>query len=283
FLYRFYNAPQMGERPRTKNQLATTFADDAMFAVAAPTLEEAARGMGEVFAEPGGPGEWEETHHSLYEFHKFAALGLTRRRVKDPACPGHTMKRPPLQFSLDGEHMVTTTDSHPFLGAVMDSELRFKKHAMYAIGKGMKWLTQVRRLSKVATGMRGEMARRLFYSVAVPSMLYVVDVWLYLQVFPRVDSQVPASRHYSCPALERVQQQSALQVTGALRTTPSDMLFAHADMDPMAQLIWTKCQVAALRLATVPEKHPLYKDVKRAAVRLPKKHPSALGSILSTI
>lgn len=72
-----------------------------------------------------------------------------------------------MEFSLDGEHTVTTTDSHRFLGVLMDSELRFKKHAAYATGKGAKRLTQVQRLSKVATGMRGDLARRIYDSVAV--------------------------------------------------------------------------------------------------------------------
>ncbi|KAF8806352.1 hypothetical protein BYT27DRAFT_7030169, partial [Phlegmacium glaucopus] len=70
------------------------------------------------------------------------------------------------------------------------------------------------------------------------------------------------------------------QATGSLRTTPTDLLLAHADMIPMHQLIQTHSQASALRLATIGADHPLYKQVQKAAKSYPKTHPSPLHGIL---
>ena len=86
-------------------------------------------------------------------------------------------KHPLTKIRIDDEHEVTTTSSQKFLGVILDDELRFQKHAAYAIAKGKRWVSQVKRLSKVVRGMHGTYTRRLFYSVAIPSMLYAADVW----------------------------------------------------------------------------------------------------------
>ena len=46
-----------------------------------------------------------------------------------------------------------------------------------ALGKGEQWISQIKRLAKVTKGMHGAHAQRLYYSVAIPSMLYAADVW----------------------------------------------------------------------------------------------------------
>jgi ribonuclease HI len=73
---------------------------------------------------------------------------------------------------------------------------------------------------------------------------------------------------------------SYIQATGALRTTPSDLLFAHADMAPMKWLVKLQCQRAALRLATLGESHPLYLTINKAAGSYPRRHVSPLHDIL---
>ena len=46
--------------------------------------------------------------------------------------------------------------------------------------------------------------------------------------------------------MESIQRKAALQATRALRTTPSDLLFAHADMLPLRSYIKNMCQRVAL-------------------------------------
>src|SRR5277367_1039173 len=80
--------------------------------------------------------------------------------------------------------------------------------------------------------------------------------------------------------LESIQIKAAIQATGALRTTPSDLLFAHADMVPMKRLIKSLCRRAAIRLATLDRHHPLHHTIQKAAGSYPKTHTSPLHDIL---
>jgi len=169
--YRFYNASQIEGSIGKKDELATNYADDAICATAANTIEEAAEKMRTLFQREEGPATWSRTHFSTYEFRKFAAMWASRRRMEttEPGGRKKRIKQPPTKIKIDDEHEVTTTPTHKFLGVLLDDELRFHKHAAYAIGKGERWMSQVRRLSKVTKGMHGTYARRLFYSVALPA------------------------------------------------------------------------------------------------------------------
>jgi len=177
--YRFYNASQIEGSIGKKDELATNFADDVACATSARTLEEAADKMRILFQRDRGPALWGRTHFSVYEFHKFAAIWMSRARKEttDPDGRKQCIKTPPTKIRIDDEHEVMTTTSHKFLGVLLDDELRFQKHAAYTISKGERWVSQVKRLSKVTKGMHGNFVKRLYYSIAVPSMLYAVDTW----------------------------------------------------------------------------------------------------------
>jgi len=114
----------------------------------------------------------------------------------------------------------------------MDQELRFKEQAAHALAKGTKWVTQLRRMAKIAKGMRGEFMRAMLYGVAIPSMLYAADVWCVPPVRRANGRQMRGTKGF-IGRMERVQRQAALQITGALRTTPTDLLLAHADITPL--------------------------------------------------
>ena len=281
--YRFYNASQIEGSIGRKDELATNYADDAICATAANTIEEAADKMRTLFQREGGPAAWGRTHFSTYEFHKFAAMWASRKRTEiiEPGGRKRHAKQPPTLIKIDDEHEVTTTSTHKFLGVLLDDELRFQKHAAYAIGKGEKWVAQVRGLSKVTRGMHGAHSRRLFYSVALPSMLYAADVWC-TQPAKGTGTKRARGMGAAIRKMESVQRKAALQATGALRTTPSDLLFAHADMLPLRSYIKTICQRAALQVATLPKEHPLYATAKKAMGRRLKRHTSPLYDILDS-
>ena len=78
---------------------------------------------------------------------------------------------------MDDNHSITTVESHKYLGVIIDRELRFKEQTAYAIEKGTKWANQARRLTKMAKGIKGGLARRVYYGAAVASMLYAAEVW----------------------------------------------------------------------------------------------------------
>ena len=280
FKYNCYSAGQMKALKGRNNEMGNTFADDGACAVRAHTLEEAGEAMVELFKRRGGPKDWGRTHHSLYDLVKSGGLAVTRRRVVDPNNPRKRIKQPPITIKLDDRHHITTAPTQKYLGVIIDSELRFKEHAAYAIGKGTKWTNQVRRLTKAAKGIRGGLARRMYYGAAVASMLYAVDVWCAPSHKKGRGGSVGNGMSGVVKKLESIQRKAAIQATGSLKTTPSDALFAHADMLPMRHLIRFHCQRAATRLATFNSHHPLYHTIRKAARRYPKQHASPLQDIL---
>src|SRR5271154_3009189 len=240
------------------NELGNTFADDGVCAVSAESLERAGIVLGDMFRRPGGPQEWGRSHHSLYDLAKSGAIAATRKKLVDPNNPRKRIVQPSVTIQLDDDHQVTTTSTQKYLGVIIDSELRFKEQAAYAIGKGTKWANQVQRITKTAKGVKGGLARRLYYGVAVASTLYAVDVWG-APSFNRKDSKKTSSGLVR--KLDTIQRRAARQATGALRTTPSDLLFAHADMAVMKWLLKSHCEGAALRLATVDIRHLLHQII----------------------
>ena len=280
FKYNCYSADQMRALKGKKDELGNTYADDGVCAVRAQSLEEAGEAIVEVFKREKGPKDWGRSHHSLYDLAKSGGLAVTRRKVVDPDNPRRRIRQAPLTIKLDEHHHITTTPTQKYLGVIIDSELRFKEHAAYAIGKGTKWANQIRRLTKIAKGIKGTLARRMYYGAAVASMLYAVDVWCTLSPRERRGSSDGKGMPGVVRKLESIQRKAAIQTTGSLRTAPSNALFAHADMLPMKHLIRSHCHRAATRMATFKPSHPLFQAIQKARRNYPKRHASPLHDIL---
>jgi len=82
--------------------------------------------------------------------------------------------------------------------------------------------------------------------------------------------------------METIQRKATLIATGALKTTPSDLLFAHADMLPLRSHIKNICHRLAVRIAMLPKEHPLYAAARRAMGRRLKRHTSPLYDIMDS-
>ena len=67
---------------------------------------------------------------------------------------------------------------------------------------------------------------------------------------------------------------------GAMRSSPTDTLDAHAQLLPMDLLVDKACHRAAARLCSLPNSHPLAPHVRRAGRRLVKNHRSSLHEVL---
>ncbi|KIJ90961.1 hypothetical protein K443DRAFT_126361 [Laccaria amethystina LaAM-08-1] len=105
----------------------------------------------------------------------------------------------------------------------MDQELQFKEQAAHALAKGMKWGTQFKGTAKIAKGMKGE-----FMRVALRSVLYAADIRCIPPVTRDNGKQTRGTMGF-IRRMERVLRQAAIQITGALWTTPMDLLLTHAD------------------------------------------------------
>src|SRR6267154_4380872 len=65
-------------------------------------------------------------------------------------------------------------------------------------------------------------------------------------------------------------------MTGAMRTTATDVLEAHANLLPIALTLHNTCHRAIVRLTTHPDTHPLHGPVRRATHHFVSSHQSSL-------
>lgn len=277
--YNFYNAGQIEGAREKDRELAGSFADDAYVAAEGDSMEEVARKVEDMMKRKGGASEWAETHHSIYEIKKFVAMGFMRRRERDGRRQGRMKPATRPRVTVNGTRIRVET-AHKFLGVILDQELRFREHAAYAHGKGTTVAMQARRLARTNGGVKGAFMRRMYEAVVVPSMLYAADVWCTPDV--ETEGKTTKGSQSFMAKLGRVQRTSALQITGALRTTPTDLLEAHAGLMPIPTRIKKACVLAAACIALMPQTHPLYKPARRAA-KFVKRHRAPLHHIMKAM
>ncbi|OBZ69518.1 hypothetical protein A0H81_10498 [Grifola frondosa] len=210
---------------------------------------------------------WSETHNSEFSFEKLGLLNCSCK-LKDL---GPTLKL--------NDSSVQPSQHHKFLGMLLDHKLRFHEHVAYALAKGTTWVAQFRRLAKSRYGLTFGLVKRLYLAVAVPSMLYAADVFLTpVRMLPggkRLHGSVGAIKR-----LERVQRQALLIMTGAMRTTATDIMCAHANLLPFTLLVDKICHRAITRVCTLPKTHPLHRHVRWAGRKFVADHRSALTELV---
>jgi ribonuclease HI len=279
--YGFYNADLI-EPSRDPDELKSAFVDDTMFFVAGKTYEANNAKLTDMMTRQAGAREWSQTHNSDFEIDKFALLHLSRKREPDPNRPRKTrpIPRPPLHLA---DHTILPSVSHKFLGVVLDQTLNFKEHANYALGKGEKYAAQLRRLAQKRRGVPSRLARNLHNGVVLTKMLYAAEVWCSPIREPEPGKKKKRGSVGFAAKLARVQRTSTIFITGALRSTPTVALDAHAGILPMHLAINKVCQRAAMRFATLPRNHPLAPYIRRAASSCPQRLPSPLHHIMDSL
>ena len=80
--------------------------------------------------------------------------------------------------------------------------------------------------------------------------------------------------------LAAIQRSTALMIVGGLCTSPNNLLYMHTNILPFHLLVDKVQYQAALRLATLPNTHPLHKPVAQAARCFIKRHHSPLHELM---
>lgn len=172
-LYLFYNTDLIENGNTYLGELGLGFIDNVTLLAEANSPEEGAARVSEMMTRDQGALAWARAHGTDYNVDKFGWLGLSWLKKKDTTTGKfNPIARPNLHFE---GHTITPKSSHKFLGVLVDQELRYREHANYALAKGTKWVSQIRRLATTTRGLSSRYARRLYLAVAVPRILYAVD------------------------------------------------------------------------------------------------------------
>jgi ribonuclease HI len=143
----------------------------------------------------------------------------------------------------------------------------------------MKWAAQLYRLARTSYGVAAHTLRRLYLSIAVPRFAYAIDVWYTpVTLGTRPKERGKGSIGFA-KRLQRIQSTAARAILGAMKSSSVDSLDAHAGLLPTHILLNEACQWSAIRLAAIPDSHPLAKAVTKCA-RGRKRHIPPLQAIL---
>lgn len=175
-IFQFYNADLIEPDILHPEELKVGFVDDVALLAEGATFEAANQAITSMMTRPSGALNWADLHNSTFDITKTGLVGFTRQRTSSLGVPAKTMPLQQLPITIRGREIMPKT-SHPFLGLVVDEELRFREHSAKVLAKGTAWVQQIGRLSKIAQGMTGQYARQLYLNVAVPQMLYAVDIF----------------------------------------------------------------------------------------------------------
>ena len=213
--------------------------------------------------------DWSKSHNSSIEYSKLALIDFAHPGVKKP--------RPPLSLP---SITIEPTQNAKYLGIVLDQNLSWNTQLAHVRGKGSKWTAQIKRLTRPTWGLTPKGARKLFVSVALPRILYGIDVWCTPIHGKNANGWRKGSVNF-VKKLSSVQRAGALAITGGFRTSPTDALDAHAALLPLDLKIKKTCHDAITRIATLPKSHPLHKLIRKSAKRRVKRHRSPLHTLTS--
>jgi len=148
-----------------------------------------------------------------------------------------------------------------------------------ATEKATNWVLNFRRLTKPTTGIRAKLMHQLFILTVIPKMTYGLDVWYTPPTIPPGNKKhrgsVTALRH-----MTKIQRMTTLAITGAMWSTPNDLLDAHAGVLPMELTLRKICHQAIMRMCTLPNTHPLHRVVRKAGATPPKAHHSPIDELI---
>jgi hypothetical protein len=122
--------------------------------------------LSNMMTREGGIYDWSKTHNSPLEHSKLALIDFAHRNK--------VAERPTLPLPTTS---LTPTNSTKYLGIIIDQHLNWKAQHAYAIEKGSKWASQIRRIARPSWGITPMYACHLYIGVALSRILYSADVW----------------------------------------------------------------------------------------------------------
>jgi len=233
----------------------------------ADTFPEAHEKLQSMMTRVGGVTDWSTQHNSPLEYSKLALVDFTHSHS--------SKKREPLRLPQIEVH---PSESTKYLGVIFNQNLEWKEQHTHAIGKRTAWAMQIRRLARPTWGLMPGNTRRLYISIAIPRIFYVLDVWC----APPYNNNLRQRGTVKVTGqLATIQKAGVLAITGGMRTSTADALDATAFLLPAPMLVDKWCHRAAVRLAMLPKEHPLHRIVQNKRLGKIIHHKSPLNSLLA--
>jgi hypothetical protein len=194
-----------------------------------------------------------------FEFNKLALIDFVH------SC--RSIARPSLALP---NIIISPSKSTKYLGIILDQNLNWNEQLVYVQEKGSKWAVQIQRAIRPSWDLTPRAACRLYVRVAIPHILYGANVWCIPIHEEHKGGRCKGSIH-AISKLTTMQRARALAITSGYHTSPTDTLNAHASVLLMHLKIGKIFFRSAVRLASLPNSHPLHRQY-RLAVRKVRRH-----------
>jgi ribonuclease HI/endonuclease/exonuclease/phosphatase family metal-dependent hydrolase len=278
-LYLLYNSDLPKITDVKKGERLLLFVDDAVVIATAKDFSGTHEKLRDVMDKPNGIFDWATIHNCEFGVDKFQLLDFTRKTLPHPFNTRKRIPYPRKALKLKNRS-IPSKDTARFLGVVLDNKLTWKEQGAAALAKGQDWIIRFQRIARTTKGVHAKYFRQLYLSIAVPRMLYAADIFLTPHRHVGMRNKNGKPTQAIVKKLATIQRKAALLITGALRSAPTDAVEVLANLIPFRLLV-DKCRHnAALRLATLPETHPLHKPVRNAAARLVKRYPTPMHDLM---
>ncbi|KAF8829901.1 hypothetical protein HHX47_DHR2000152 [Lentinula edodes] len=234
--------------------LSVGFVDDKNILVEGKSLTGNVEMLEFFMDKPGGGFSWAAECSSSFGLSKLVLICFPRPKIKPEA--------PLLALVLQGT-AVTEKTKVRMLGITIDSKLKWNKQAAQAAAKALSIASAFWKLSRPSTGVSLKMMRKLYLTVVIPKMTYGLDVWY----TPPHRPEGAKSRRGSLKALQnftQIQHMVTITTSGAMGSSPTDLLDIHTNLLPMDLMLEKICHWAILRIYTLPDENPVVKITQTA-------------------
>ena len=264
--YQYYNADLL-DIPDHEGEDAVAYINDAFMLAMGSDFQEAHQKLFDMMRKQRGVKNWSKTHSSPLEYSKLALINFTSRHKNVDNLPLILLHR-----------TIEPSNSTKYLGVIVDRHLSWKAQHAYAVENGTKWATQIRCLARPSWRITPKHTKCLYISVALPRILYALDVWCTPSDKPIAGPKATGSSRVTKQIIS-IQRSGALAITGGLWTPPTDALDTCTFLLPAPLLICKSCFRAFVRMATLLPKHPLFKPVNWKSTHTTKKHCGPLQNL----
>jgi hypothetical protein len=140
----------------------------------------------------------------------------------------------------------------------MDKDLCWHQHVNKVATSTLKLLMAINQLMRPSFGLPEKYMHQLYTAMILPKIKYALLVWS--TPIKQGKAKKMASVGHT-KQFETIQRLACKLITGAFCSTTTDVLQAHAYILPLCIRLEDTCHCEVLRLATLPDSHPLHSAI----------------------
>jgi hypothetical protein len=278
--YNFYNAPllEMITTHRDQGEMSSGFIDDVALLARGTDFDEANAKLKTIMEKEGGGFDWAEDHNCDFEVTKISTDRILKaadpETVPTKKNATHTSPKPrtekPHHPTID-IHQIPRSHAPPIpqLGGTIRRSASQRNRLGHPMSQSRQTIPRNPAQIRTQATLNGMHPTHAICNRRMGG------------TSPRKSSAERKNKvGGQLGKLAKVQRQ-ALLLMGAMRTTATDILEAHANLFPFHLTLDKIRHRALLRMATLPETHPVHQHIRRAHKIHVKRHRSPLHCLLA--